>query len=115
MQDLIWSEIEKVNDNFARVETIKQFYLIEQQLTPEDEELTPTMKLKRTFVNKKYAARDRGDVSRTRRRRDRRGGSATIGSAVHVAGGMFGADLRAIKGRVVDEFEEESDMSLHSS
>jgi long-chain acyl-CoA synthetase len=25
-------------------------------LTPEDEELTPTMKLKRSFVNKRYAA-----------------------------------------------------------
>jgi long-chain acyl-CoA synthetase len=55
VQDLIWSEIEKVNANFARVETIKRFHLIEQQLTPEDEELTPTMKLKRSFVNKKYA------------------------------------------------------------
>ena len=55
VQDLIWSEIEKVNANFARVETIKKFYLIEQQLTAEDEELTPTMKLKRGFVNKKYA------------------------------------------------------------
>ena len=55
VQGLIWSEIEKVNANFARVETIKKFYLIEQQLTPEDEELTPTMKLKRSFVNKKYA------------------------------------------------------------
>ncbi len=53
VQDLIWSEIEKVNANFARVETIKRFYLIEQQLTP-DEELTPTMKLKRSFVNTKY-------------------------------------------------------------
>jgi long-subunit acyl-CoA synthetase (AMP-forming) len=30
------------------------FFLIEQQLTPEDEELTPTMKLKRSFVNTKY-------------------------------------------------------------
>src|SRR5437868_971532 len=28
---------------------------IEHQLTPEDEELTPTMKLKRSFVNKRYA------------------------------------------------------------
>jgi len=55
VRDLIWGEIEKVNANFARVETIKRFYLIEQQLTPEDEELTPTMKLKRSFVNKKYA------------------------------------------------------------
>ena len=54
--DLIWGEIEKVNANFARVEAIKKFYLIEQQLTPEDEELTPTMKLKRAFVNQKYAS-----------------------------------------------------------
>lgn len=56
IQDLIWREIEAVNVNFARVETIKKFYLIERQLTPEDEELTPTMKLKRSFVNKRYAA-----------------------------------------------------------
>jgi long-chain acyl-CoA synthetase len=56
VQDLIWSEIERVNAGFARVETIKRFYLIEQQLTPEDEELTPTMKLKRSFVNQKYKA-----------------------------------------------------------
>ena len=54
VQELIWAEIERVNANFARVETIKRFFLIEQQLTPEDEELTPTMKLRRSFVNKKY-------------------------------------------------------------
>jgi long-chain acyl-CoA synthetase len=54
VRDLIWGEIEKVNADFARVETIKRFYLIEQQLGPEDDELTPTMKLKRKFVNEKY-------------------------------------------------------------
>ena len=54
VQDLIWGEIEGVNRQLARVETIKKFRLIEQILTPEDEELTPTMKLKRTFVNRKY-------------------------------------------------------------
>ena len=54
VQDLIWGEIERVNRQFARVETIKRFRLIEQLLTAEDEELTPTMKLKRTFVNRKY-------------------------------------------------------------
>jgi long-chain acyl-CoA synthetase len=54
VRHLIWSEIEKVNAHFARVETIKKFHLIEQQLTPEDDELTPTMKLKRKFVNDKY-------------------------------------------------------------
>jgi long-chain acyl-CoA synthetase len=55
VQNLIWGEIERVNRELARVETIKKFRLIEQILTPEDEELTPTMKLKRAFVNKKYA------------------------------------------------------------
>ena len=54
VQDLIWSEIEKVNRGFAKVETIKKFRLIEHQLTAEDDELTPTMKLKRKFVNEKY-------------------------------------------------------------
>jgi long-chain acyl-CoA synthetase len=54
VQDLIWGEIERVNKQVARVETIKKFRLIEQLLTAEDEELTPTMKLKRAFVNRKY-------------------------------------------------------------
>jgi long-chain acyl-CoA synthetase len=54
VQDLIWGEIERVNRQLARVETIKKFSLIEQILTAEDEELTPTMKLKRTYVNAKY-------------------------------------------------------------
>ena len=54
VQDLIRDEIERVNRQLARVETVKQFRLIEQLLTPEDEELTPTMKLRRTFVNVKY-------------------------------------------------------------
>jgi long-chain acyl-CoA synthetase len=50
----VGTEIERVNANFARVETIKQFRLIDQLLDPEDEELTPTMKLKRKVVNEKY-------------------------------------------------------------
>jgi len=54
VQQLIAREIEQVNKQFARVETIKKFRLIEQILTPEDEELTPTMKLKRSLVNRKY-------------------------------------------------------------
>ncbi len=52
---LIGEEIDKVNKQFARVEQIKQFRMIEQRLTAEDEELTPTMKLKRSLINKKYA------------------------------------------------------------
>jgi long-chain acyl-CoA synthetase len=51
---LIQGEIDRVNAAFARVEQIKQFRLIENKLTAEDEELTPTMKLKRRLVNQKY-------------------------------------------------------------
>jgi long-chain acyl-CoA synthetase len=52
---LIQEQIDKVNKKFARVEQIKKFFLLETQLGAEDEELTPTMKLKRSFVQKKYA------------------------------------------------------------
>ena len=55
VQELIQGEIDRVNKKFARVEGIKAFRLLETQLTAEDEELTPTMKLKRSLVHKKYA------------------------------------------------------------
>ncbi|WP_341912506.1 AMP-binding protein [Polaromonas sp. YR568] len=55
VQELIQAEIDRVNKKFARVEQIKKFFLLETQLTAEDEELTPTMKLKRKLVEKKYA------------------------------------------------------------
>jgi long-chain acyl-CoA synthetase len=51
----VHGEIEKVNVKFARVETIKKFRLIDQLLDAEDDELTPTQKLKRKVVNEKYA------------------------------------------------------------
>ena len=54
---LIQSEMDRVNAKFARVEQIKKFFLLETQLSAEDEELTPTMKLKRKLVQTKYAER----------------------------------------------------------
>ena len=56
VQKLIQTEIDRVNKKFARVEQIKKFFLLENQLTAEDEELTPTMKLKRKLVEQKYSA-----------------------------------------------------------
>jgi long-chain acyl-CoA synthetase len=56
IQALIEGEIKRVNAKFARVEQVRKFRLIEQKLTAEDEELTPTMKLKRRLVNEKYRA-----------------------------------------------------------
>ena len=55
VQALIQAELDRVNAKFARVEQIKKFFLLDTQLTAEDEELTPTMKLKRKLVEKKYA------------------------------------------------------------
>ena len=55
VQKLIGGEIERVNQQFARVEQVKKFRLIEKKLGAEDEELTPTMKLKRKLVSQKYA------------------------------------------------------------
>ena len=54
VQELIQGEVDRVNGKFARVEQVKKFRLIEHKLTAEDEELTPTMKLKRKLVNEKY-------------------------------------------------------------
>lgn len=54
--DLIQKDVDEVNKKFARVETIKKFRLIDIQLTTDDEEITPTMKLKRKFINEKFKA-----------------------------------------------------------
>jgi long-chain acyl-CoA synthetase len=55
VQQLIQGEIDRVNAKFARVEQIKKFFLLDTQLSAEDEELTPTMKLKRKLVQQKYS------------------------------------------------------------
>jgi long-chain acyl-CoA synthetase len=60
VQALVRGEIDKVNKKFARVEQIKKFFLLETQLSAEDEELTPTMKLKRKLVQTKYAEQIEG-------------------------------------------------------
>ena len=51
---LIKGVIDEVNAEFARVEQIKTFRLIDTLLTAEDDELTATMKLKRSFVETKH-------------------------------------------------------------
>jgi long-chain acyl-CoA synthetase len=56
VQELIKGVIDKVNKDFARVEQIKDFRLIDVLLTAEDDELTPTLKLKRSFVETRHAA-----------------------------------------------------------
>lgn len=52
--ELIGKEVRAVNTHFSSAEQVKKFRLIDVLLTPEDEELTPTMKLKRSYVSNKY-------------------------------------------------------------
>ena len=52
---LINAEVLKVNKTLARVETIKKFALLPRRLYEEDGDVTPTKKVKRAFVEKRYA------------------------------------------------------------
>ena len=49
-------EIEGVNQRLARVQTVKKFAVLPNELSIEGGELTPTMKLKRKVISQKYAA-----------------------------------------------------------
>jgi len=51
----IQGKLDEVNKTLARVQTIKKFVILPEELSIEGEELTPTMKLKRRIVNEKYA------------------------------------------------------------
>ncbi len=51
----IQGKLDEVNNTLARVQTIKKFVILPEELSIEGEELTPTMKLKRRIVNDKYA------------------------------------------------------------
>ncbi len=51
---LIDKEINRVNSGLSRVEQIKKFTIIPKKLYEEDGEMTPTMKVKRKFVNETY-------------------------------------------------------------
>src|SRR3954470_14215321 len=54
--ELIQAEVDRVNSNYARVEQIKRFFILDHDLSQETGELTPTLKVKRNIVNDKYAA-----------------------------------------------------------
>jgi len=53
-----WLEtrIGEVNSRLARYETIKRFRLLPRELSVEEDELTPTLKLKRRVIAERYAA-----------------------------------------------------------
>jgi long-chain acyl-CoA synthetase len=54
VRDLIQAELDVVNAKYAQVEQIKKFAILDHDLAQETGELTPTLKVKRNVVYKKY-------------------------------------------------------------
>jgi long-chain acyl-CoA synthetase len=52
---LIQEELDRANSNYAQVEQVKRFAVLARDLTIEDGELTPTLKVKRSVINDRYA------------------------------------------------------------
>jgi len=52
---LIQEEVDKVNETLARVEQVKKFTILPKKLYEEDGEVTPTMKVKRKYVNEAFS------------------------------------------------------------
>ncbi|HOJ14855.1 MAG TPA: long-chain fatty acid--CoA ligase, partial [Deltaproteobacteria bacterium] len=56
VKDLYAREIEENMKDYARVEQIRKFALLDKEWSQETDELTPTLKLKRRVINQKYAS-----------------------------------------------------------
>jgi long-chain acyl-CoA synthetase len=55
VRDEVARAVEAGNQDLARVEQVKQWTILPDEWTPESEEMTPTMKLKRTVIHSKYS------------------------------------------------------------
>ncbi|MGB0098578.1 MAG: hypothetical protein WBP81_39305 [Solirubrobacteraceae bacterium] len=55
VRDLIQVELDRANSAYAQVEQIKKFAVLDRDLSVDDGELTPTLKVKRGVVNQRYA------------------------------------------------------------
>jgi long-chain acyl-CoA synthetase len=55
IQAEVTSAVQKVNSTLAQVETIKKWTILPRNLTVEDGELTPTLKVKRKVVNENFS------------------------------------------------------------
>ncbi|HDH44187.1 MAG TPA: long-chain fatty acid--CoA ligase [Thermococcus sp.] len=52
--ETVWKIIQERNKELARVEQIKKFYILEDELYQDDEEVTPTMKVKKATIEARY-------------------------------------------------------------
>ena len=55
VRERLQQEVDQANAQFARIEQVKKFTVLEVDLSQEAGELTPTMKVKRAVVERRYA------------------------------------------------------------
>jgi long-chain acyl-CoA synthetase len=55
VRELIGRELDRANANYAQVEQIKRFTILDRDLSIETGELTPTLKVKRNVINDRFA------------------------------------------------------------
>jgi long-chain acyl-CoA synthetase len=55
VHELIQAELDRANANYAQVEQVKKFAILDHDFSQETGELTPSLKVKRNVVNEKYA------------------------------------------------------------
>ena len=53
--DLIHEEVRRTNDTLASSQRVKRFAILHKELDPDDAEITRTRKLRRGFINERYA------------------------------------------------------------
>jgi long-chain acyl-CoA synthetase len=56
VRGLVQAELDRANANYARVEQVKKFTILDHDLSVETGELTPTLKVKRNVINQRYEA-----------------------------------------------------------
>ena len=54
VHEMIQAELDRANSNYARVEQIKKFTILDHDLSVETGELTPSLKVKRNVIYERY-------------------------------------------------------------
>jgi long-chain acyl-CoA synthetase len=55
VREIVQKELDRANSNYAQVEQVKKFAILDHDLSIDSGELTPTLKVKRNVIYDKYS------------------------------------------------------------